>query len=63
MLTAIIWFLIGVLIGAVATVFVARNNRAKVEKALNAMKFAGSDEYKNYMTKWSDEIKKPDELK
>ena len=59
----ILTLLVGIVLGAVGAVFVARNNRAKVEKALNAMKFAGSDEYKNYMTKWSDDIKKPDELK
>jgi len=62
MLTAIIWFLIGVLVGAVATVFVARNNRSKIDKALSGAD-AASEKYKNYMTKWSDDIKKPDELK
>jgi uncharacterized membrane-anchored protein YhcB (DUF1043 family) len=58
----IITLLVGIVLGAVGAVLVARNNRAKVEKALNAMKFAGSDEYKNYMTKWNDKIHK-DELK
>lgn len=62
MLTAIIWFLIGVLVGAVATVFVARNNRSKIDKALSKAD-ATSEQYKNYMTKWSDEFKKSDDSK
>lgn len=57
MLTFIIGFLIGAVLGAVAAVFVARNNRSKIEKALSAAD-ATSEKYKNYMTKWSDDIKK-----
>lgn len=62
MLTAIIWFLIGVLVGAVATVFVARNNRSKIDKALSGAD-AASEKYKNYMTKWKDDFKKSDDIK
>ena len=50
---------VGVVIGAVAAVFIARNNRSKIDKALNAAD-AASDKYKNYMTKWNDGIKKDD---
>lgn len=57
MLTAIVSFIIGVIVGAVAAVFVARNNRSKIEKALSTAD-AASEKYKNYMTKWSDDIKK-----
>lgn len=54
--------LVGIVAGAVGAVFVARNNRSKIEKALSTAD-AASEKYKNYMTKWSDEMKKPDELK
>lgn len=57
MLTAIISFIIGVIVGALAAVFVARNNRSKIEKALSTAD-AASEKYKDYMTKWSDDIKK-----
>ena len=52
-------FIAGVIVGALTTVFVARNNRAKVERALRGADKV-SEEYKNYMTKWSDNIKKED---
>jgi gas vesicle protein len=49
--------LLGVAIGAVTMIFVARNNRAKVERVLiKADKY--DEKYKNYMTEWSDDIKK-----
>jgi hypothetical protein len=57
MLTAILSFIAGVLAGAVGAVFVARNNRSKIEKALGKADDV-SETYKNYMTKWSDNIKK-----
>lgn len=57
MLTAIVSFIIGVIVGAVAAVFVARNNRSKIEKALGKADDI-SEKYKDYMTKWSDDIKK-----
>ena len=57
MLTAILFFGSGIIVGALAAVFVARNNRSKVEKALSRADDV-SDRYKNYMTKWSDDIKK-----
>lgn len=43
-------FLAGVIAGAVTTVFVARNNRAKVERALLKADWA-AEKYKDYMTK------------
>lgn len=55
MLVFLIGLAIGIVIGAVAAVLVARNNRAKAERVfLKADKV--SEEYKNYMTKWSDSI-------
>ena len=57
----ILTLLVGIVLGAVGAVFVARNNRSKIDKALGAAD-AASETYKNYMTKWSDDIKK-DELK
>lgn len=57
MLTAILFFGSGIIVGALAAVFVARNNRSKIEKALSRADDV-SDRYKNYMTKWSDDIKK-----
>jgi hypothetical protein len=53
MLTIVISFLAGIAVGAAGTFFVVRNNKAK---ALRAM--AKVDDYRNYMTKWSDDIKK-----
>lgn len=53
MLVFIIGFGIGTIVGVVATVFVARNNRAKVERALLGADKA-SEKYNDYMTKWSD---------
>ena len=56
MLVFIIGLAIGIVLGAAAAVFIARNNRAKAERVyLQADKV--SEEYKNYMTKWSDSIK------
>lgn len=55
MLTIAIFFG-GVLVGSLATIFVARNNRAKVERALSSADKV-SEKYKDYMTKWSDDIK------
>lgn len=56
MLVFIIGLAIGIVIGAAAAVLVARNNRSKAERFyLKADKV--SEEYKNYMTKWSDAIK------
>jgi len=57
----ILTLLVGIVLGAVGAVFVARNNRSKIDKALGAADVA-SEKYKNYMTKWSDDTKK-DELK
>jgi len=57
MLTFIIGFLIGLVFGIIGAVFVARNNRSKIDKALSTAD-AASEKYKNYMTKWSDDIKK-----
>lgn len=56
MITFLIALVIGIAIGAIAAVLVARNNRSKAERVyLQADKV--SEEYKNYMTKWSDAIK------
>lgn len=55
----ILTLLVGIVLGAVGAVFVARNNRSKIDKALGAAD-AASEKYKNYMTKWSDDIKKDD---
>lgn len=50
MLTFLIGLAIGIGLGAAAAVFIARNNRAKVERVLlNADSVA--EKYKNYMTK------------
>lgn len=53
MLTIVISFLAGVLAGAVGAFLVARNNKAKAVRAIDM-----SDKYKDYMTKWYDDIKK-----
>lgn len=53
MLTIVISFLAGVLAGAVGAFLVARNNKAKAIRAVDM-----SDKYKDYMTKWYDDIKK-----
>lgn len=53
----ILTLLVGIVLGAVGAVFVARNNRSKIDKALGAADKA-SEKYKDYMTKWSDDIKK-----
>ena len=53
MLTIVISFLAGLAVGAVGMFLVARNNKAKANRA-----FAVADEYKNYMTKWYDDVKK-----
>lgn len=57
----IITLLVGIVLGAVGAVLVARNNRSKIDKALGAADVA-SEKYKNYMTKWNEKIHK-DELK
>ncbi len=57
MLTAILSFIAGVIAGAVGAVLVARNNRSKIEKVLDKADGV-SEKYKNYMTKWSDDIKR-----
>ena len=53
MLVFIIGLTIGLAIGAVAMIFVARNNRNKVERVLQAADKV-EDKYKNYMTKKGD---------
>lgn len=58
MLAFIIGFLIGATAGAIAAIFVARNNRAKVEKVLVKADTV-SERYKDYM----NEYRKPDDLK
>jgi uncharacterized membrane-anchored protein YhcB (DUF1043 family) len=50
MLTIVISFTLGVIIGALGAVFVARNNRNKVDKVLSKADEV-SERYKNYMTK------------
>ena len=50
MLTIVISFTLGVIIGALGAVFVARNNRTKVDKVLSKADEV-SDRYKNYRTK------------
>ncbi len=50
MLTVVISFTLGVIIGALGAVFVARNNRNKVDKVLSKADEV-SERYKNYMTK------------
>ena len=45
------WWRIAV--GAVGMFLVARNNKSKAIRA-----FDKADEYKNYMTKWYDDVKK-----
>jgi hypothetical protein len=57
----IITLLVGIVLGAVGAVLVARNNRSKINKALGAADVV-SEKYKNYMTKWNDKVDK-DELK
>jgi hypothetical protein len=52
MLTIVFSFLFGVAVGAAGTFFVVRNNKAKALRAMDKV-----DDYKNYMTKWSDVIK------
>jgi len=50
MLVFLVGLALGILIGAVAAVFIARNNRAKAERVFfEADKVA--DKYKDYMTK------------
>ena len=53
MLTIVISFLAGIAVGAVGMFLVARNNKSKAIRA-----FDKADEYKHYMTKWYDDIKK-----
>ena len=50
MITILIALVIGIAIGAIATVLVARNNRNKIENVLAAADKV-EDKYKNYMTK------------
>ena len=52
MLTIVFSFLVGAAVGATGTFFVVRNNKAKALRAMDKV-----DDYKNYMTKWSDVIK------
>jgi hypothetical protein len=52
MLTIVFSFLVGAAVGATGTFFVVRNNKAKALRAMDKV-----DDYKNYMTKWSDAIK------
>jgi hypothetical protein len=52
MLTVVFSFLVGVAVGAAGTFFVVRNNKTKALRAMDKV-----DDYKNYMTKWSDSIK------
>lgn len=56
MITFLIALVIGIAVGATAAVLVARNNRSKAER-FYAKADKVSEEYKNYMTKWSDTIK------
>jgi hypothetical protein len=59
MLVFLVGLALGILVGAATAILVARNNRAKAERVfLKADKV--SEEYKNYMTKWSDSIKGED---
>lgn len=58
MLAFIIGFLSGLVFGIIGAVFVARNNKSKIEKAL-ATADKVSDRYKDYM----NEYRKPDDLK
>lgn len=53
----IITLIVGIALGAIGAVLVARNNRSKIDKALGAADLA-SEKYKNYMTKWNDNITK-----
>jgi len=55
----IITLLVGIALGALIAVLIARNNRSKVDKVLVTADVA-SEKYKNYMTKWSDKFKKDD---